>query len=87
MSNHDYRKTVMDRIELAAKIREVAYLTGEFELRSGKTSTFYWDKYLFESRPELLDAVADEMLKLLPPAFDKLAGLELGGIPLAVLLS
>ncbi|MBN1212174.1 MAG: orotate phosphoribosyltransferase [candidate division Zixibacteria bacterium] len=77
----------MEREELAKKIKAVSYLTGEFRLRSGKTSSFYWDKYRFESPPELLDAVAGEMLKFLPLSFDKLAGLEMGGIPLAVLLS
>lgn len=77
----------MDRAELAKRMREVAYLTGEFKLRSGKTSSFYWDKYRFESAPLLLAAVADEMAKLLPPTYDRLAGLEMGGIPLATALS
>lgn len=77
----------MTRSELAQAIRKVAYLTGEFKLRSGKTSNFYWDKYRFESHPEILAAVADEMAKLLPPSFDKLAGLEMGGIPLATTIS
>ena len=77
----------MDRSELARRIRGVSYLTGQFRLRSGKTSSFYWDKYRFESDPELLEAVVDEMAKLLPESFDRLAGLELGGVPLAAGLS
>ena len=77
----------MKREELARQIKAVSYLTGEFRLRSGKTSSFYWDKYRFESHPELLDAIVNQMKSLLPSTFDKLAGLELGGIPLAVLLS
>ena len=77
----------MTRTELAQAIRRVAYLTGEFKLRSGKTSNFYWDKYRFESEPEILAAVAAEMVKLLPPKFDRLAGLEMGGIPLATAIS
>lgn len=77
----------MDKAELARRIKKVSYLTGEFRLRSGKISPFFWDKYRFESDPVLLSAVVDELEKLLPPAFDKLAGLELGGIPLATALS
>jgi orotate phosphoribosyltransferase len=77
----------MEKAELAVRIKAASYLTGEFILRSGKTSSFYWDKYRFESDPTLLDAVVQEMRKLLPPSFDKLAGLEMGGIPLATVLS
>ncbi len=77
----------MIKTELAKQLRAVSFLTGNFTLRSGKTSRFYWDKYRFESNPALLSAIADEMKKLLPESFDKLAGLELGGIPLATTLS
>ena len=77
----------MNKAELAKQIRDVSYLTGQFKLRSGKISSFYWDKYRFESNPTLLDAITDEMQVLLPASFDKLAGLELGGVPLATGLS
>ncbi len=77
----------MTKTELAKQIRAVSYLTGEFKLRSGNISNFYWDKYRFESHPMLLAAIAEEMAKLLPPKCSGLAGLELGGIPLATALS
>jgi orotate phosphoribosyltransferase len=77
----------MTKTELAKQIRAVSYLTGEFVLRSGNISNFYWDKYRFESNPALLTAIAEEMAKLLPSECDGLAGLELGGIPLATALS
>lgn len=77
----------MTKTELAKQIREASYLTGEFRLRSGNISNFYWDKYRFESDPALLTAIAEEMAKLLPLSCDGLAGLELGGIPLATALS
>jgi len=77
----------MEKADLAKKIKVSSFLTGQFKLRSGKISTFYWDKYRFESDPVLLNAVVDELQKLLPGSFDKLAGLELGGIPLATVLS
>ena len=73
--------------ELAKQMRAVSYLTGEFKLRSGNTSNFYWDKYRFESNPELLTVIAKEMVKLLPSSCDGVAGLELGGIPLATAVS
>ena len=77
----------MEKADLAKQIKATSFLTGRFKLRSGKNSSFYWDKYRFESDPVLLSAVVDELQKLLPASFDKLAGLELGGIPLAAGLS
>lgn len=77
----------MEKADLAKQIKTTSFLTGQFKLRSGKTSSFYWDKYRFESDPVLLNAVVDELQKLLPTSFDRLAGLELGGIPLATGLS
>jgi orotate phosphoribosyltransferase len=77
----------MEKADLAKRMKATSFLTGQFQLRSGKISSFYWDKYRFESDPVLLSAVVDELQKLLPLSFDKLAGLELGGIPLATGLS
>lgn len=77
----------MTKNELIQQIRDVSYLTGAFKLRSGTISNFYFDKYRFESNPQLLNAVADLMAKLLPTEFDGIAGLELGGIPLATAIS
>jgi len=72
---------------LAADIRAAASLTGEFRLRSGQVSTTYFDKYRFEADPALLKRVAAEMLALLPPEAEVLAGLELGGVPIATAMS
>ncbi len=77
----------MTKNELAKKILEVAHLTGEFKLRSGQISSEYFDKYRFESRPELLSAIAEHMAPLIPPGTEILAGLEMGGIPIATALS
>jgi len=77
----------MEKVDLAKQIKTASFLTGQFVLRSGKVSSFYWDKYRFESNPGLLSVVVNELQKLLPASFDKLAGLELGGIPLATGLS
>jgi orotate phosphoribosyltransferase len=77
----------MTREELGKKIYDSSYITGEFVLRSGQTSNEYFDKYQFESRPELLGEIAKQIKVLLPEDFDILAGLEVGGIPIATALS
>jgi orotate phosphoribosyltransferase len=73
--------------ELARRIYDRSFLAGEFTLRSGTRASFYIDKYAFEGDPALLRDIAEEMLFLLPRDLDALAGLELGGIPLATVLS
>ena len=78
---------MMDRAILAAAIGSVATLTGEFTLRSGAVSREYFDKYRFESDPHLLDAVAEHLQSLVPPATQVIAGLELGGVPIATALA
>lgn len=77
----------MTRDGLAKKIYETSHITGEFLLRSGKTSNEYFDKYLFESQPELLKAIAEQMTPLIPGGSELFAGLEMGGIPIAAALS
>ena len=77
----------MTRDELAATIHRRSLLHGHFVLRSGATSDRYFDKYLFESDPALLRAIAEAMAPLVPDGVDAIAGLELGGVPLAVMLS
>ncbi len=73
--------------ELGNEIYKVSRLTGEFRLRSGIKSNEYFDKYQFECRPELLKEISAHLINLLPVEFDLLAGLEIGGIPLATALS
>jgi orotate phosphoribosyltransferase len=77
----------VNRAELARKIFEISYLRGEFKLRSGQTSNEYFDKYCFEAEPTLLKAIAEQMASLIPAGTEVLAGLEMGGIPVATALS
>ena len=79
---------------LALQIAEVALLRGNFTLRSGKTSTYYLDKYLFSTRPELLRQLAPLFADRLQGIearigrkVQRLAGAELGGIPLVTAAS
>jgi orotate phosphoribosyltransferase len=71
---------------LARRVYDTCHLTGRFRLRSGQISGEYFDKYLFEGQPDLLRKVAEAMVALLPEC-DVLAGMEMGGIPLATVMS
>jgi orotate phosphoribosyltransferase len=77
----------MTREQLTQSIFKIAHLRGSFLLRSGQTSSEYFDKYRFEAQPELLKAIGQQMAPLIPKDTEVLAGLEMGGIPIAVSLS
>jgi orotate phosphoribosyltransferase len=77
----------MDRKSLAADVNRACRLQGQFRLRSGQLSDEYFDKYLFETDPQLLRRVCETMVPLIPADTDLLGGLELGGIPLATVMS
>ena len=73
--------------KLARDVFDVSHLTGQFTLRSGIQATEYFDKYRFESDPELLRRIAEAMAPLVPDGTEVLAGLEMGGIPVVTALS
>ena len=77
----------MDRQTLAARINDCCRLEGTFTLRSGQVASHYFDKYLFEADPELLREVVAHAVPLVPAGTEVLAGLELGGVPIATALS
>ena len=72
---------------LADDVNAVARLTGTFTLRSGQIATEYFDKYRFEAQPLLLGRIAAALAPMVPPGTEVLAGLEMGGIPIATALS
>ena len=74
----------MGPADLAARVRDAALLEGDFVLSSGKRSSFYVDKYLFSTEPALLRDIAAALAARLPPGVDRLAGVELGAVPLVV---
>jgi orotate phosphoribosyltransferase len=80
----------LDRAELGRALGEYAYLEGDFLLRSGRRSSYYLDKYRFETRPELLEplgaAIAEAVEEVEPEAV-RLAGPELGAVALTVAAS
>jgi len=72
--------------QLARRVREVAYLEGDFVLRSGKRSKYYLDKYLFETAPDILAEMGRRMAEFAGDA-DVIAGPELGAVALAAATS
>ena len=77
----------MNQTELAAALFQSSHLTGKFKLRSGTISNEYFDKYQFESSPELLKNIGKAMAPLIPKGTELLGALEMGGIPLATAVS
>ena len=53
-------------------------------LSSGERSNFYVDKYLFSTEPDLLHDIAAALSERLPEGVQRLAGVELGAVPLVV---
>jgi orotate phosphoribosyltransferase len=79
----------LTRDELRAALRD-AYLEGDFVLRSGKRSSYYLDKYRFETRPDVLAPlgrlIAAEVAEHAPET-ELLAAPELGAVALATAAS
>jgi len=72
--------------ELARLVVDRALLEGDFVLRSGKRSTWYLDKYRFETDPELLRALGERIAATVAehePEAARLAGQALGAVALA----
>jgi orotate phosphoribosyltransferase len=72
---------------LGRDLVSAAVLRGDFLLRSGARSSYYIDKYLFTTKPELLRRIAARMAALLPEGTQRLAGPVLGAVPLVTALS
>jgi len=72
--------------ELGALLVERALLEGDFVLRSGRRSTWYLDKYRFETEPEILRALGTALgdaARECEPDAARLAGPALGAVALA----
>src|SRR5436189_5522102 len=76
----------MNDEELGKALVSAAYLEGDFLLRSGKRSSFYFDKYRFETRPDLLAPIGERIAAIVAehaPDAVRLAAPVLGGVVLA----
>ena len=68
--------------DLQARILALGHIKGRFTLRSGAIADSYYDKYRFMADPGTLRDICQAMADRLPDC-DFVAGIEVGGIPLA----
>jgi orotate phosphoribosyltransferase len=68
------------RVDLARDLVRASYLKGDFVLSSGRRSDRYFDKYLFETEPQLLKALGESLADLIPNETQRLAAPEMGAI-------
>ncbi len=75
----------MSNRHLLERVKKVAYLEGNFITRAGKPTTYYIDKYLFSTQPDILKDLGTALAELLPPSntYDRIAAPELGAVALA----
>lgn len=75
--------------DIAARIKEAgAIKKGEFELSNGSVTDYYVDKYIFETQPDVLARIAEEIASRIDPdEVDVIAGPELGAVPLVTAVS
>lgn len=78
---------MMTHAELIQRVRQTAFLEGDFTLRSGRKSRYYVDKYLFETQPDVLRVLGDLFTQRVRPDTTLIAGAELGGVALAAAAS
>jgi orotate phosphoribosyltransferase len=69
--------------ELGKDIVHAGYLQGDFVLSSGVHSHYYFDKYLFVTKPSILRRLAPFLGELVPAGADRLAGPGYGGVALS----
>ena len=77
-------------MNLADALREHAYLEGDFVLRSGRRSSYYLDKFRFETQPDVLRALGEKLAvtaRELEPDAVRLACPVLGAVALAAAAS
>jgi len=77
----------LDKLALLVRIKSLSYLEGDFTTRSGKKTAYYVDKYLFETQPDVLSALATYLLPLMPSSMTLIAAPELGAVSIAAVLS
>lgn len=83
----------MEKGSLGKLLLAVAYLEGDFVLRSGRKSRYYLDKYLFETEPRVLRGIVHMMALMIRNrmaegvVYHRLAAPELGAVSLGAGLS
>jgi orotate phosphoribosyltransferase len=72
--------------ELGTRLRDHSLLEGDFVLRSGRRSSYYLDKYRFETVPELLGPLGERLaaaVQEFEPGAVRLAAPAVGAVALA----
>ncbi|MFG0315105.1 MAG: orotate phosphoribosyltransferase [Phycisphaerales bacterium] len=93
MTNTSLAHEPIDRAQLASAIADASLLRGEFTLRSGRKSSYYLDKYRFSTQPTILRQLGPMFAQIVERVSEdhgrvvRLAGAELGGIPLVTVAS
>lgn len=79
----------MSEADIASLIRSCGAIKhGKFKLSNGSLTDYYIDKYVFETQPEILGAIADSIAERLADSdIDVIAGPELGAVPLVTAVS
>ena len=81
----------LPRAEALAELREdivrAAYVEGDFVLTGGLRRDYYFDKYLFETRPAILRRLGRFLADLVPRDTDRLAAPALGTVALGTAVS
>ena len=81
----------LPRAEALAELREdivrAAYVEGDFVLTGGLRRGYYFDKYLFETRPAILRRLGRFLADLVPRDTDRLAAPALGAVALGTAVS
>jgi orotate phosphoribosyltransferase len=73
--------------KLAQQIYDTCHLTGDFNLRSGRRTHEYFDKYQLAANPVMLNEITGAMTELIPRDVEVIAGLEMGAIPVVTMVS
>lgn len=75
--------------DIAALIEDSgAIKRGKFKLSDGSLTDYYIDKYVFETDPEILAQIAEELAdRLSSSEVNKIVGPELGAVPLVTAVS
>ena len=73
--------------QLGRDLVATAVLRGTFRLRSGATSSYYIDKYLLTTQPDILRRLAQALRSYVPAETQRLAGPVLGAVPLVTALA
>lgn len=75
------------RLELGNDIVAASHQRGDFVLSSGVRTHFFFDKYLFVTKPTVLRRIASMLAERLPAGVDRIAGAGFGGVALATAIA